>query len=44
MTGRVMEVTIVAAFTLPHFENVYLASYTHSVSIASAQAVLSSIA
>ena len=39
-----MGVTIAAAFTLPHFENVYLASYTHSVSIASAQAVLSSIA
>ena len=39
-----MGVTIAAAFTLPHFENVYLASYTHSVSIASVQAVLSSIA
>lgn len=37
-------VTMVAAFTLPRLENAYLASYTHSVSVVSAQAALSSIA
>jgi uncharacterized membrane protein len=37
-------VTIIAAFTLPRLEHAYLASYSHSVSVSSAQAVLSSIA
>ena len=36
--------TMVAAFTLPRLEHTYLASYSHSISVASAQAVLSSIA
>jgi hypothetical protein len=36
--------TFVAAFTLPRLENAYLASYSHSISVASAQAMLSSIA
>ena len=37
-------VTLVAALTLPRFEHAYLASYNENVSVASAQAVLSSIA
>jgi uncharacterized membrane protein len=37
-------VTIVAALTLPRIEQAYLPSFTHSISVASAQAVLSSIA
>jgi uncharacterized membrane protein len=37
-------VTMVASFTLPRLEHAYLASYSHSLSVASAQAVLSSIA
>jgi uncharacterized membrane protein len=36
--------TIVAVFTLPRFEHSYLASYSHSISVSSAQALLSSIA
>ena len=36
--------TIVVALTLPRLEHVYLASYTHSISVTSAQAMLSSIA
>jgi uncharacterized membrane protein len=36
--------TVVAAFTLPRLEQAYLPSFTHSISAASAQAVLSSIA
>ena len=37
-------VTILAGFTLPRFEHAYLASYNQNVSVASAQAMLSSIA
>jgi uncharacterized membrane protein len=36
--------TIVAALTLPRLEHAYLASYSHSLSVASAQAMLSAIA
>jgi uncharacterized membrane protein len=36
--------TIVAGFILPRLDQFYLASYTHGVSVSSAQAVLSSIA
>ena len=39
-----VSVTAVAALTLPRFENAYLASYNQNVSVASAQALLSSIA
>jgi uncharacterized membrane protein len=37
-------VSVVAAFTLPRLEHNYLPSYSHSISVPSAQAVLSSIA
>ena len=36
--------TSVAAITLPRLEHAYLASYSHSISVASAQAMPSSIA
>ena len=36
--------TSVAVFTLPRLEHAYLASYSHSISVPSAQALLSSIA
>jgi uncharacterized membrane protein len=36
--------TAVVSLTLPRFENAYLASYNHTISVTSAQAVLSSIA
>jgi uncharacterized membrane protein len=36
--------TILAGFILPRFEHVYLATYLHSISVPSAQAILSSIA
>src|SRR5512136_1024243 len=37
-------ITIVAGFTVPRLEHAYLASYNQNISVASAQAVLSSIA
>jgi uncharacterized membrane protein len=37
-------VSVLAGFILPRFEQAYLPSYSHSISVASAQAVLSSIA
>ena len=35
---------MVAGFALPRFEQAYLAAFTHGISVASAQAVLSAIA
>jgi uncharacterized membrane protein len=37
-------ITVIVALTLPRLEHVYLSSYTHSISVTSAQALLSSIA